>query len=1198
MTSGAEKINKVNTNIQNKEQRVILSYPLDLLLNRSCKFSDYEDSINQDLLLDTVITEKSKKIPEGSIENCPIFGSIVLPDDENPGTGNIIIRGKPGTAKSTFAMQIAVTAAQEGNDVVSFYITLEETPDNVFKKCRKFGWDEICTVLKRPYNFEENYELSDNSHFFKKLIPENDKSPKVFISTLTPRNIQYKDENDDSVFLYRYHQLEQLLAAANIYNEQGVSQKVKIVCIDSLNVFGDRLLNRTELFRIFDLFKRYKILGIFAVEEDERYIFSGENKLHGETLEYLADMVISLSFGEDDGYSFRYLEISKSRYQHQAYGKHPFKIFEIDKKQNNAIKPIRAIRVFPSLHYVVYGTDKTGSRSYESQSDITETQSGTPNQSTDERDKFFFDPSMKIYLPNEKITTILIEGPRATYKSTLARDFLMKKLLGETNSAMINHLDNGNTSKSKNISHVMIIRFHDRPSRKRYNNLQPFLVSEECRKNIENNFNCEIDDIWKKFSIETNPDNNLKFENENTKRFLNSYCYEENGGKYRFTELIFKSGYVFPEEFIQIFLETLNQFGQPDRVVIDEIGRIGASYPLLLESKTAGELFLTAFVHIIKNYRINLVITGTTGEFVKSDHVINLTRTLVDTILQTDNINVFGDNYITIKGEGLRSSESLIEIENVPGVILPIEDNLFKIETNKFNGLVGFDVKNIYRPGIDLYMFKENNLHEKYNNELILLLKYAFSYWDKADFKNNDLTIANCTFDGSTSTSFHDSLSLLKGHPIKKTVICTIDEFFSKNPKDLKNMMVPITEELIDEEFEGIQLDEAGDGKVYSLPYYDNILLMVHNSEYDIIEKESKNETHKIRSKDDAVKFVFNDWEDLFNKITAIKENHPSKSAIDYINNTDETLSCLLLDTLFSTIKKSGDNELIKKFNDNHKEGKIELGDIIVDLLEHEKNYSKKETKKHLTFSKNLLALSKIIRMSKKSFVWSGNEENENVNSTQFRKNIKGDVLSPNSIFYICWYSQLRELIDCYPNLASKLRVYCLPGGGFTGDWQIALMKGSVSVNLGYEVLKLLCREEEDYKRFVKGVGLPTHQRFYKGNKLEDNISSRFLAWPGSKLKFDELNNLDKSIIEDLNKELEIYIDAKNIPQIFKLYYIHEKAYKRSNIKNYTALRLSLVALFKQLIVLDSEAEIKEIIINRMTSIFRRFKSIEKEVPK
>jgi hypothetical protein len=144
--------------------------------------------------------------------------------------------------------------------------------------------------------------------------------------------------------------------------------------------------------------------------------------------------------------------------------------------------------------------------------------------------------------------------------------------------------------------------------------------------------------------------------------------------------------------------------------------------------------------------------------------------------------------------------------------------------------------------------------------------------------------------------------------------------------------------------------------------------------------------------------------------------------------------------------------------------------------------------------------------------------------------------LYPDSLFYLCWYSELRYLIERNPQLASKIEVYELPGKGFTGDWTLGILKGSVSESLGNIVLNMLCDEKEDFKRFIQGIGLPTSDKFF-------NEKSTFLAWPGSEIE----NRLSK---------------------IFQFY---KSAQKRSDIVGYLNIRLALSALFKELIMFEND---------------------------
>ena len=76
------------------------------------------------------------------------------------------------------------------------------------------------------------------------------------------------------------------------------------------------------------------------------------------------------------------------------------------------------------------------------------------------------------------------------------------------------------------------------------------------------------------------------------------------------------------------------------------------------------------------------------------------------------------------------------------------------------------------------------------------------------------------------------------------------------------------------------------------------------------------------------------------------------------------------------------------------------------------------------------------------------------------------------------------------------------------------MLPGSVSHGLGRAVVEALISPEEDYRRFVLGVGLPVMSRWRK---------SEFRAWPG----------------------------ASESETLQKVYDIHEKAHLRSGIQKY-----------------------------------------------
>jgi KaiC/GvpD/RAD55 family RecA-like ATPase len=372
----------------NNQNRLRLGVPFDLLFDRD----------ENELKKNEAAIVKITGVPD-AIANYGLKGGLRLPGERSSGTGNIVIRGRPGTAKSILGMQMMYQCCKmnpanlESSGYYSWFIALEDTPEHVLEKAGSFGWDDLFFPIRLLNDMEELSNPDDYAEALRRVLtigkrtdcsiqqctlnPKGNKNcerhpheempeRRVYLSCLSPRHLMHVENAEFDIFEERYQQLEKLLWAAESLSEERGGEEIKLpklgmVCIDSLNVFGDHLLTREQLHRLFKLFTKHKVIGVFILEEDEGQVLSPDSRLHEDVIEFLADVIVAMQYGEDAGYFVRYFEIVKSRYQHQVYGKHPFKITrkENQEKNRNINLPVETgVVIFPSLHYVVYGTEK------------------------------------------------------------------------------------------------------------------------------------------------------------------------------------------------------------------------------------------------------------------------------------------------------------------------------------------------------------------------------------------------------------------------------------------------------------------------------------------------------------------------------------------------------------------------------------------------------------------------------------------------------------------------------------------------------------------------------------------------------------------------------------------------------------------------------------------------------------------------
>lgn len=586
-------------------------------------------------------------------------GGIRLPHYENTekmdeGSGNIVISGRPGVGKSTLAFQFAAACATWPNDGIAVYFSLDVDEKQLVKSmkdsssnlCVNFlcNYSEVEGTALSPYDVGTNEALE--TMFRNTLFKKNEKAlPQLILPKLSPRGISPSANTEaDSIFLQRIDELQKLLRAISSYNaaERKKQPKdrwplVKLIVIDSLDVFGEHILTREEINRLFMLFKQYGIIGVFTMG------FTGNENLTSEvaykaSVTYQADVVIDLKREFYNNYTCSYFEVAKSRHIRHVLGHHPYKVENnqspvsqkaIDKLSFKNTGLIKKIVVLPSLHYRISASENSVlPRS-------TQPQEQGMDKTVWEKTIFGIKEIIDI-MPNhfkgrslELPQIISISGRSGLFKSDIAMNALFSGIVDRNERGLIVRLGD------RDAFAVRGIRFEQ----------------ELLKRTLEL--------VNKTKSVQ---DKNIHFyekaedtihNDEPNKYTLKGWTIQEEEQDPQLLEVTFKNGALLPEEFVDEICKIINLYGIR-RVVFMDLKYIGSSYPFLVNSDTSGNLFLSAFIHIMRNYGMHVIISSSDSGLPDSDVELSKAGILADAILKCT-INTKGDGResVYITGEGL-----------------------------------------------------------------------------------------------------------------------------------------------------------------------------------------------------------------------------------------------------------------------------------------------------------------------------------------------------------------------------------------------------------------------------------------------------------------------------------------------------------------------------------------------------------------
>lgn len=649
----------------NPDRSIVLGDYLDILLNRTGSANRRNlpafEAINysehpKDMLIPSidVVREQDKERQYDGGILLPNFKSQSQSGREvdGEGSGNIVIMGAAGTGKSTLAFQIAAASASDLNHGIAVYYSLEVSIQQfIFSMAsgKTQGGDSRIRIKElRDFSKQPNLDSDESlGNALQEILLTGDAisegsvskkiQPQILLPSLSPCSISDDQASHTEVFLKRFKELELLLRAISYYNNviaertlgettksyADTTPRVKVVVIDSINAFSNSTLNRQEIIRLMSLFKEYGIIGIFTLGDDGDQ--SSDAMIEASTIQYLADVVISLTCAYTNSYTHNYLEITKSRYRQQVLGKHPYKINAISAATQNLASAFmpgikKKLEVLPSLHYRT-----NASAMFKTAEEI--------RSETDEWTLFGIE-EMKAILPehflhrSKSLTQIItIIGDSGLYKSDLAIN------------ALLNGIYEGESGLIVRLSDRELFRYSGvRLSSELYNKIETRLQTRKKKQIVMRDEYSDKDSSKIK---------QYKFN-------LHGWApnFTEKGKEASLFEVSFKSGVLYPEEMVDELLRIIEQ-KKIKRIVLADLKLIGVSYPFLVDSPTSGKIFLSAFLHIMRNYGVHVIITSSLSAQADSVDQINRARILSDAVLdikqdsELTNVTIFGEGLIT-----------------------------------------------------------------------------------------------------------------------------------------------------------------------------------------------------------------------------------------------------------------------------------------------------------------------------------------------------------------------------------------------------------------------------------------------------------------------------------------------------------------------------------------------------------------------